>query len=154
MHLPIKVLIVEDDQHKLDAVRAYLGEVFGERAYIQSCGAISTASKCLSESSYDVVVIDMSIPSHPTAVGEGSPYSFPSGGLDVLFHVEELGHDSKCIILTQYPDIEMEGVLVPVEQARAQILESFQIEVAACIKYDEDDPIWRSQFRDCLENIL
>lgn len=146
MHLPtskLSILVVEDDNFKLERVKAHLNEVITEDFSIAECGAMSTAADMLNAEEYDIVVIDMSIPSHPTAVGAGSPYSFPSGGLDVLFGIEDLKHRSICIVLTQYPEIEIEGILVPVDQAGEQIFKKFGIRVSGCIQYLEDGLDWK-----------
>jgi CheY-like chemotaxis protein len=146
-----RILIVEDDSYKREGVETLLRELIRTPITVESCDAISTARLALARDKFDLVIVDMSIPSHPPVVGEGSPFSFPSGGLDVLFEIDELGHSSKCIVLTQYPEIEMDGVLVPVASATEQIEIKFGIRVAACIQYFEDNPSWKLQIASCLD---
>jgi CheY-like chemotaxis protein len=148
-----KILIVEDDSYKRDSVESLLRELLEPPIDVESCTAISTASLALAGGCFDIVIVDMSIPSHPPAVGEGSPFSFPSGGLDVLFEIDELGHKSKCIVLTQYPEIEMDGVLVPVDAAAEQIQLRFGIRVEACIQYFQESSSWKQQIATCLGRV-
>lgn len=153
MPLPTKhcsILIVEDDKHKLDSVRNLLLKIFDVTADITVCEAMSSASKALAAQEFDVVIIDMSIPSHPKSAGAGSPFSFPSGGLDVIFEIDELRHKSICIVLTQYPEIEIEGVLVPVDMATAEVYAKFSIRIADCIQYSEDSSEWKQKINDIL----
>lgn len=73
-----------------------------------------------------------------------------SGGLDVLFEIAFSQTDTYCIILTQYPDIEIESLPIPVNLAKQEIFDKFGIEVAGCVRYLENDNQWKTE----LENIL
>lgn len=148
----ISILIVEDDQFKLDSVLIFLAE-FGNDVSVRTCEALSTAIEILGKQSFDVVILDMSIPSHPVAPGAGSPYSFPSGGLDVLFEIDSEGHQCTSIILTQYPEIEIDGKLIPLTSAAKEIEEKFDIVVAGCIQYFQDSETWKSSIRNILKHL-
>lgn len=146
MHLNIntlKCLIVEDDQFKLDGIRAHLIDFFQNKIEITECHALASASKLLALNVFDLAIIDMSIHSHEPEAGAGSPFPLSSGGLDVLFEIDYSENNTQCIILTQYPDIDMEGFPIPVEKAKQEILIKFNIEVAGCIRYLENDSQWK-----------
>jgi len=107
----------------------------------------------LAQRKFDIVIVDMSIPSHPVSVGAGSPFSFPSGGLDVLFEIDAQGYKCALVILTQYPEIEIDGVLVPIDSSAEEIARKFDIEVAGCVQYFEDDPDWKTRIRNILKSL-
>lgn len=148
MHSNTKIqncLIIEDDKFKLDNIRSLLRETIGEELKIDECRALSTAASLLSKERYDFVIIDMSIHSHEPEAGAGSPVPLPSGGLDVLFEINYLNHRSLCIVLTQYTDIQIEGIPIPIDLAAAEIREKFDINVCACIQYSENSQDWTQQ---------
>jgi ActR/RegA family two-component response regulator len=149
----IKCLVVEDDKFKLDSIRQYLHDTLPGKVAITECHALSTATAELAAGYFDIVIIDMSIHSHEPEAGAGSPVPLPSGGLDVLFEVNHLNHDSLCIILTQYTDIEIEGLPVAVEFAAAEIELKFGIKVAGCVQYFENDTKWKSDICKILEKM-
>lgn len=148
---PIKCLIVEDDLFKMEGIRSHLNELFGNRVETTECQALNTAKALLASGHFDLAIIDMSIHSHEPEAGAGSPFPLSSGGLDVLFQIVYSGSDTSCIILTQYPDIEIEGAPVPVEMAQQEILEKFDIEVAGCVRYIENDNRWKVAMTSILE---
>jgi len=145
--------VVEDDDFKLESIRLHLKDVLQGKALITECHALSTATSELTSARFDVVIIDMSIHSHEPEVGAGSPVPLPSGGLDVLFEVSYLNCNSECIILTQYTDIEIEGLPVPVDLAAAEIELKFGIKVAGCIQYSENDAKWKADMCKILEGM-
>ena len=73
--------------------------------------------------------------------------------LDVLFTIvySENGAKTPCIILTQYPDIEIESLPIPVEQAKQEIFDKFDINVAGCVRYLENDNQWKADLYSVLE---
>ena len=148
-------LIVEDDPYKLEGVRTYLNSVFNLGLDIYICKALASATALLDSQVFDLAIIDMSIHSHEPQAGTGSPFPLSSGGLDVLFeisHSEKSAH-THCIILTQYPDIEIEGLPILVEEAKQKILEKFGIEVAGCVRFIEDDNQWKIDVLSILEKL-
>ncbi len=148
-----RCLIVEDDPFKMDSIRAHLKDFFTEHLDIVECHALSTASTALATSTFDLAIIDMSIHSHEPEAGAGSPFPLSSGGLDVLFEIVSTGSNTSCIILTQYPDIPIEEVPIPVELAQQEILEKFEIKVAGCVRYVEDDNQWKTEVTSILEKL-
>lgn len=149
----VRCLIVEDDQFKMKGIRAHLKDVFGERIKTIECQALSSAASLLTSSKFDLAILDMSIHSHEPEAGAGSPFPLSSGGLDVLFEIVHSGNNTSCIILTQYPDIEIEGSPIPVEVAQQEIFEKFGINVAGCVRYIEDDERWKAKVTSILEQL-
>jgi CheY-like chemotaxis protein len=148
-----KCLIVEDDQFKMEGIRSHLTDVFGGKIVMVGCQALASATELLALQSFDLAIIDMSIHSHEPEAGAGSPFPLSSGGLDVLFEIAHAGSDTPCIILTQYPDIEIESVPIPVDLAKKEIREKFDIEVAGCVRYLENDNQWKTDIISILKKL-
>lgn len=149
----IKCLIVEDDQFKMEGIRSHLSDIFGDRLDVVGCQALASATAVLATQTFDLAIIDMSIHSHEPEAGAGSPFPLSSGGLDVLFEIAASGKNTSCIILTQYPDIEIESLPIPVGLAKQEILDKFEIEVAGCVRYLENDSQWKADICAILERL-
>jgi ActR/RegA family two-component response regulator len=148
-----RCLIVEDDPFKMDSISTHLRETFSRHLEIVECHALSSATFHLANTTFNLVIIDMSIHSHEPEAGAGSPFPLSSGGLDVLFEINHLGSNTPCIILTQYPDIEIDGAPIPVELAQKEILEKFKIKMAGCVRYLENDSRWKREVTSILEQL-
>ncbi len=149
----VRCLVVEDDPFKMEGIRSFLKDALGDRVETAECQSLSSATSLLTTLRFDLAILDMSIHSHELEAGAGSPFSLSSGGLDVLFEIAYSGGKTPCIILTQYPDIEIEGAPVAVELAQQEILEKFDIEVAGCVRYVEGDDQWKTEVRSILERL-
>ncbi|EOE6858081.1 hypothetical protein ACKS2O_000474 [Cronobacter dublinensis] len=141
----IKCLIVEDDQFKMVGICSFLETLFGSKIETYKCQALASATEFLANNQFDLAIIDMSIHSHEPQAGAGSPFPLSSGGLDVLFEIDYTQKNTQCIILTQYPDIDIESLPIPVEDAKDAILDKFNIKVAGCVRYVENDSQWKNE---------
>lgn len=146
----MKVLLVEDDEHKRVGIEQALRDCRGS-VEVFVAASLYDAINSLDIGPFDLVVLDMAIPSHPTAPGEGSPVSFLTGGLDVLLELSARGRSDRCIIITQFPEIEISQVFYQVSQATAAIKEQLDYEVIDCIAYTSENEGWLHQFRTLLD---
>ncbi|MGY6029562.1 hypothetical protein [Phytobacter sp. AG2a] len=149
----INCLIVEDDQFKMEGIRSHLQYIFHDRIETYECQSLASATALLAITKFHLAIIDMSIHSHEPEAGAGSPFPLSSGGLDVLFEVDYTQSKTHCIILTQYPDIDIETIPIPVELAKMEILDKFNIEVAGCVRYLENDNDWKNDLISILDKL-
>lgn len=146
---PMKVLLVEDDEHKRRSIIAALQDC-NPNVAIFVAESLYTGIQSLDSGPFELVVLDMAIPSHPPEPGQGSPVSFNTGGLDILLELDSRGRKDACIIITQFPEIEVSQVFHPVKQASAAINKELGYSVIDCIPYSSDDGGWLKQFSDLL----
>ncbi|HFF5336572.1 TPA: response regulator, partial [Acinetobacter baumannii] len=117
---------------------------------------IATNLQCaitkVNNSLFDLILIDMAIPSHPIHSGTGSPINLLNGGLQVILELQYLKRSDNCIVLTQYPDIEICGEYFPVKNASINIKELLDCTVLDCIQYSEDSTTWKNELKANLAN--
>lgn len=139
------ILIIEDDDFKAKSLQLFLSAEF-KAAKFTVVTSLVEAIRCVTEEIYDLVLVDMAIPSHPSVSGGGSPLSLLSGGLDVLMELADMGRDDPCIVITQFSDIEMSEKYYLVENSVEML--NCQIpgcNVKACILYDEGSDHWKHE---------
>lgn len=146
----MKILLVEDDEHKRVGIEQALRGC-GNSVDIHIAESLYDAIHALDIGPFDLVVLDMAIPSHPTAPGEGSPVSFLTGGLDVLLELSVRERSDRCIIITQFPEIEISQVFYPVSYATSAIKDQLDYDVIDCIAYTGESESWLNQFRTLLK---
>lgn len=144
------ILIIEDDSFKMDTlvalVRAGTNEV-----NIHCVTDVASAISAVDQEKFDLIIIDMALPSHPVISGEGSPMSLLTGGLEILFELSSLKRQDNCIIVTQYPEIEIAGQFFSVPEAADAIRQYYSCEVVACLHYPSEE---MSEWKDTLTGLL
>lgn len=144
-----EVLIVEDDIHKLDSLTVFINTYLLD-SEITPAKSLQDAIKFINEKLFDLVLIDMAIPSHTTVQGEGSPISLLNGGLEVILELSSLERDDDCIIITQFHEIEICSNNYPIKLAKKNISELLECDVLDCILYDEYENLWQKQLLESI----
>jgi CheY-like chemotaxis protein len=140
----MNVLLIEDDSFKEKSLTDFLISNTPD-VQIVSAPSLVDAIEAIDNKSYDLILIDMAIPSHPITHGGGAPISLLTGGLEVLLELESMGRLDPCIVITQYPDIEISGVFYPVHDAAQEIKDKLGCVVLDCIMYSEDSGDWKDK---------
>jgi ActR/RegA family two-component response regulator len=145
----MKVLIVEDDDYKANSLKSFIVKQIDSGADITFATNLKDAIFSIESDIFDYIFVDMSIPSHPTMVGQGTAFSLVKGGLEVLMEITELSRADKCIVITQYPEIEISGHFFLVSQSKLKLKELLGCEVVECIQYFIDDDSWENELIKC-----
>jgi len=144
-----KVLIVEDDIHKLDSLCKFI------KNHLSNCKVFTAMSlrdaiESIDNDFFDLVLIDMAIPSHAILPGTGSPISLLTGGLDIILELSSLDREDDCIIITQHPEIEICSRVFSVNNAKENIKALLECDVLECIEYIEGDTSWEEKLRETI----
>jgi CheY-like chemotaxis protein len=145
----MRVLLVEDDEHKRRSIISALQEC-AQSVNVIVAESLHTGIKNIDETPFDLVVLDMAIPSHPLVSGEGAPVPFNTGGLDILLELDSMGRNDPCIVITQFPEIEISQIFYSVEKAAVAIEKELGYKVIDCIAYSGVDGVWLEQFSELL----
>ncbi|NTG38731.1 response regulator [Agrobacterium rhizogenes] len=140
------ILLVEDDPYKETGLRRAMLEIVGDME-LRLATSVQTAVAAVRSIVFDLVILDMALPSHDRSLGKGNPRQMPSGGLEVLLNLNEKRRVDPVIIVTQYPEIEVNGQLIPINQVPDVLLGFVDVSLRGIVLYDEFAPEWREQFQ-------
>lgn len=147
----MNVLLVEDDEFKAADIAKVLADSLPD-AEVQRAMSVTSALRAMTNDSYSLVILDMSLPTFELSGpgGGGSPQG--QGGLEVLRLARRLENRSPFVIVTQYPDIDLDGREIPLPAA-TKALRRFGVDVKKCILYESDGDAWRAPLRECLSEM-
>ena len=145
------ILVVEDDAFKLDRVTACLKPLSGNSS-ITVVKSVQGAVSAIANERFDFILLDMSLPTiDDLKPGGGAGTSLLSGGLEVIMVFFLLGRRERVIVLTQYPEIEIEGKLVPLDRVQAILDEMFEVVIDSVILYRQSLSEWEAELLRSLE---
>jgi len=138
----MKIFIVEDDSFKLSKIETVISSVL-PNASICALDNVHDAIVKINIEAPDVIVLDMSLPSHSAKIGEGSPLSMPSGGIEIILEMRQLKYTNiPTLILTQYPEIEIENEYYSIDESSEIISDLYGISNLVVIYYENDSHEW------------
>ncbi|CAM3873829.1 response regulator [Bordetella tumulicola] len=138
-----RILLIEDDSFKAINIREYILELMPDSSF-DEIPSLVEAIDFINKNTYDLVLVDMAIPSHPSLQGEGSPMSFLNGGLEILLELKSLDRKDPCIVITQFHEIEISSVHYAVKDAADAIKKEIDCDILGCIEYSEESERWKA----------
>jgi CheY-like chemotaxis protein len=143
MNTSTTILIVEDDAFKLQRISQCL-ERLPDNPQMTIVTSVQAAVALLAKNQYDIILLDMALPSHDIRSGGAPASSLLSGGLEIIMELAFLRRQERVVIITQYPEIEIEGNLVSVDQAHAALRQLCDVNLAAVIHYKHEEASWEA----------
>lgn len=147
--MPKRVLIVEDSDHKRERIVALVQEVFAELHLDQ---ALSFTSACASVGAqeFDVVIMDMSLPTYDRSRTDTGGALRTFGGREVARKMIRRKLSATIVFVTQYDSFSDVG--------RSHSLPSLEKELAAecgenfggLVYFDTSKSAWREELRKIL----
>lgn len=148
-----RILLIEDEVHKREELTAHLNDFLSEPKSIDVVDSVREAVFATTENDYDLIILDMALPTFTTSEEEG----FDDGGLDqalggveILRTLQALGKSARIIIVTQYPDISVNGKRVKLRAAPLALSKKYGQEILGAVLYKYKSDLNRSK----LQNIV
>lgn len=149
----MEILIVEDDSYKYSKIAALLKDRFEEATFLHE-DSVHDAVKYIRNYTPDLLILDMSLPSHSLQAGQGNPVSMPAGGVEIIMELKILGKTNiPIVVVTQYPDLEIEDEYYSIEESKIVIADIYKIKNISVIYYDNDSTEWVEKFNESLDEI-
>lgn len=149
----MNILIVEDDSFKYSKISHVLRDIY-PNAELTHNDSVHDAVVLLRRFTPDLIILDMSLPSHSPQAGKGSPVSMPAGGIEIIMELKILKKVAvPIIVLTQYPDVEIEDEYYSIRESSKTIKEFYGIKSISVIHYDNDTTDWVAKFSQDLNSL-
>lgn len=150
----IHALLVEDEGPKLAHIRRFMRESFSNVS-VSDARSVSKALDAIEEEMFDLLLLDMSLPTFDVGHGEhgGRPQGF--GGIEILRHIAMEGLALPTIVLTGYEAFPDEaGTLIDLNTLRERMTEEFPETVVAVVHFNSSLDDWRISLRPIIERII
>lgn len=146
------ILIIEDDLFKYTKIAEVISDKLPELS-LRRIDNIHDTINYIKNNTPDKIILDMSLPSHSPKAGEGSPLSMPSGGIEVILELRSLEKTNiPIIVITQYPEIEIDSEYYSISDSEKKIKETFGIKNLSVTYYENENDDWIFDAVKFLEN--
>lgn len=148
-----KVLIVEDDDYKLESLLECL-ERFAE-VEVKICRSFTSAAKAVKKITFDLIILDMSLPTFDGGGGasdEGEAQGL--GGKRLIRLCNE--YDTLCatILVTQFSNYEDFGKTTSVSELADELKIILLEKFIGTVKYNRASTEWKSALHTHLQTVL
>lgn len=144
----MRILIIEDDPNKLNALKSFLDQYKD----IQYTSQISYQGgmRAIMSNEFDLLLLDMSMPVYDDTAHDTGGRHLPLAGRDILFQLKRKRNLLKAIVVTQYEDFNG----VSLQKLDLTLREEFPLNYLGYVYYNITQDNWRRNLETMLQNFM
>lgn len=149
----MNVLLIEDEQHKANDLKRRLLHCGISEKRLCTVSSVRDAVLTVLGSKFDLIVLDMALPTFSGGKdGSGAGgVAQALGGVEVLRALAMGTETAKVIVVTQYPEIVIDGERVRLTSVGKTIQKRYGQEVLGAVLYSYNTPEWEAVFDRLVE---
>ena len=146
------ILIVEDNQKKLEKLRTFLSEEF-EGVEIVERMSYNSATKeiVLNHNYYDLILLDMSMQTYDVSDDESGGEPEPLAGKNILKQIYLRNIPIKVIVVTMYENF-VDGTRI--KQLNEELIEEFSDNYCGYIFFSHTNLEWSKKLKELINKII
>tara|TARA_R110002049_G_scaffold137350_2_gene297348 strand:- start:27395 stop:27859 length:465 start_codon:yes stop_codon:yes gene_type:complete len=148
-----RILLVEDDEFKAMDISSLLASIL-PTFEVSTVGDVGSAVIAVQKQCFKLILLDIALPSRKLTRGGGSTSSLLSGGVELIYRIEEAKRNDPIVIVTQYPDVPIEGEYISVDKISSNPTQFFDANILGCFRYHrENKAIWLNPLTKILKDM-
>lgn len=149
--MKIKILIADDNLDKQNTIKGVL-ETASLNVEISYAHSYNSTIKNLKSNSFDIVLLDMSMPTFDAREGATSTIK-PLAGRDVLSKLKYKQSKVKVIVITQFDVFGRMTDTIELKDLELNLQENFSDNFKGCIYYDPRSSVWNEKLVKLIKGI-
>lgn len=151
----IKILIIEDNPYKREKIKKVLSEITENKSNICEAYSFTSGWNAVNEHSYDLICLDMSLPTFDQDGQNSGGESRVFGGKEIARKMKRRKIISKFVVMTQYKKLSDEKSSETFDEIRSELLENYSDQCLEVLFYSNKHRDWAESLEKILkDNIL
>ncbi|MGR5126656.1 hypothetical protein [Photobacterium swingsii] len=152
MNSPLDVLIADDDKEKTEELVRVLKSKLEIGVLDFSISYNSTAKK-LKNSEYDLVLLDMSMPTFNPKSNKNKPTLKALAGKDIMVKLKYRAIKVPVIVVTQFDIFGRHSDAIGIEHLISDLRNNFPDNFVGCIYYNTQSNLWEKELIDMIDGV-
>lgn len=150
----MEVLLIEDDEDKIKKINSFLKEEFIESNIKITKSYNSSLVELVKKVKYDIVLMDMSMPTYELESGYENEDTENFAGRDLLQQMKFRNIYYPTIIITQYDTFGESVYKQTLEELTNELRDCFSPTYKATVYYSSAENDWKLNLRNEIKNIF
>lgn len=148
----MNILIVEDGLYKSERVQEFITSTY-EHVDMNIASSYSSGVREIVERSYDLVILDMSLPTFDELKGQGGGERRMYGGLDIARQIKRRNVDCSFLFLTQHQSFTENPKLSKLSDIDDKARFEYGEKYLGCVYYEHAGFKWKDQLKELMDDI-
>lgn len=149
--MTINLLFVEDSEHKKNAITDFIDSQDLD-INLTFAASFSSASKKIDHSNYDIVLLDLSLPTYDKSDIEPGGRFRTFGGREIARKLLRKKLFTKIIFITQYVSFSDNNKFYTFESLKSELKNEFSVMFAGMIHYHSAKSAWKDELIKCIKD--
>lgn len=148
----MKAILIEDDSKKIDEIKEFFAKEFPD-SELTVKESYQSGIRAMLSTSYDLLLLDMSIPTFDKTPEEsGGPYE-KFGGYKVMRETIRKSRSVKTILITMFDDFGESDLSITLSQINEQLRTEFNSIYLGSVFYHARETKWRDELKSIIETM-
>lgn len=147
-----RVLLIEDSEHKRSRALSFLSESFPHVSVVEA-HSFTSGCKIVESSNFDVVIMDMSLPTYDKSSVESGGKFRTFGGREIAKKMARRGNSAKIVFLTQYDAFSDKANSHTLISLDAELRFECKDSYLGLIYYDSSKSSWKERLEKALVSL-
>tara|TARA_R110000764_G_scaffold44749_1_gene100728 strand:- start:1451 stop:1903 length:453 start_codon:yes stop_codon:yes gene_type:complete len=149
----MKILLVEDDKKKIEDIKDFLLESYDyDRLVVKQ--SYQSGLRELVKNSYDLLLLDMSIPTWDKSIDEPGGSFEKFGGYKILKEITRKKKEVDTILVTMFDDFGESDSSVTLSQLDDLLKKEFQKSYKGVVYYNTRENKWKDDLNSYIKKIM
>ena len=149
----MRVLLVEDIEYKRDKVITLLKSL-SEEIILDIAKSYVTGVNAIIDNSYDLVILDMSLPTYDKGPTENGGRFRVYGGKDIIRKIMRTSNCPEVVVLTQHTTFGEVGEQKNTDTLSEELKNIMGGKFSGIINYDTTKPQWKEEITRIVKGLL
>lgn len=147
-----KLLVVEDNEYKRKRICEVIESNFNNWT-VEQCYSFNSAWRLISKEEYDVVILDMSLPTFDKTESEPGGVFRVFGGKELARKMTKRNIKSKFLFITQYKNFSDNTSSCSFDSLKTELLESYRKSCIGFVLYSNTQSEWRDEILTAIREL-
>ena len=139
----MRILLIEDNDLKKEKVKAFIIESFLD-ASVETASSYNTGMTLALDNSYDLIILDMSIPTYEKTESNRGGRFRVFGGREIAQRLKKMSKLPPFLVLTGYKDFKNDNEKTTFEQL-SETMSKIDSNFLGMIHYESASSKWKSE---------
>jgi len=147
-----KILIIEDNPYKREKIKKVLSGITNNTSQIMEAHSFTSGWNAVNESSYDLICLDMSLPTFDQDGQNSGGESRVFGGKEIARKMKRRKIQSKFVVMTQYKRLSDEKSSETFDEIRNELLENYPVQCLEVLFYSNKHRDWAEKLESIIKD--
>lgn len=148
----MKILIIEDNEHKRGKVCSFVRSI-DECIELKEAFSFNSGVKVVLSESLDLIILDMSLPTHDKSATESGGRFRVYGGKDIVRKMKRKSIETPFVILTQYSNFGEGDGRKDLSDIEKELEKTLPTQYISTIHYETSSHLWKEKLQRVIKEL-